>query len=392
MSIFNRKSAVLITCPRGAAPILTDEIKRLNFPVKHELTAAVETFTTMAGCMRLNLHLRTAQRVQFQLASFKAYTADDVYKYIRDYIDWDEIITPDGYLSISSFVQNDSIRDARYANVRVKDGICDFMRDKHGRRPDSGPEQTGTVLFLHWVQNRCKLYLDTSGEPLNRRGYRKLPWTAPMSEPLGAASLIASGWDTKSNVVNPMCGSGTLAIEAALLGLNSAPGLMRENFGFMHLPDFSQERWDMLLSEAEAEELGALDFRIIATDQSAEAIEAARKNAIAAGVDRYIEFGVCDFRETEIPDGGGIVIMNPEYGERLGDVRYLGEVYKAIGDFFKQKCQGYDGFIFTGNLDLAKQVGLRTFKRITFFSAKIECKLFGYQLYSGSKKASKQSS
>jgi len=390
MSIFNRKSEVLVTCPRGAASILAEEIKQRNFPVKKEHTAAVETFTTMAGCMRLNLHLRTAHRVQFQLASFRAYNADDVYKYVREYIDWDEIIAPDGYLSISSFVQNDSIRDSRYANVRVKDAICDFMRDKHGRRPDSGPEQTGIVLFLHWVQNRCTLYLDTSGEPLNRRGYRKLPWKAPMSEPLGAASLLASGWDAKSNVVNPMCGSGTLAIEAALIGLNSAPGLMRDNYGFMHLPDFSQERWDKLLDEAEADEDGELNFRIIATDKSAEAVEAAKKNAVAAGVDRYIEFGVCDFRETEVPEGGGIVIMNPEYGERLGDVRFLGAVYQAIGDFFKKKCQGYNGFIFTGNLDLAKQVGLRTFKRLTFFSAKIECKLLGYQLYSGSKKAAKQ--
>lgn len=390
MSIFNRKSEVLITCPRGAAPVLAEEIRQRNFPVKHERIAAVETFTTMAGCMRLNLHLRTAHRVQFQLASFRAYNADDVYKYVREYIDWDEIIRPDGYLSISSFVQNESIRDSRYANVRVKDAICDFMRDKHGRRPDSGPEQTGIVLFLHWVNNRCKLYLDTSGDPLNRRGYRKLPWKAPMSEPLGAASLLASGWDGKSNVVNPMCGSGTLAIEAALIGLNSAPGLMRDNYGFMHLPDFEQARWDSLLDEAEASENGELDFRIIATDKSAEAVEAAKKNAAAAGVDRYIEFDVCDFRDTEVPEGGGIVIMNPEYGERLGDVRYLGEVYQAIGDFFKQKCQGYNGFIFTGNLDLAKQVGLRTFKRLTFFSAKIECKLLGYQLYSGSKKSGKQ--
>ncbi|MCG8530967.1 MAG: class I SAM-dependent RNA methyltransferase [Desulfovibrionales bacterium] len=386
MSIFNRKSEVLVTCPRGAAPILADEITQLNFPVKNEHTAAVETFTTMAGCMRLNLHLRTAHRVQFQLASFRARNADDVYKYVREFIEWDEIIAPDGYLSISSFVQNDTIRDTRFANVRVKDAICDYMRDKYDRRPDSGPEQTGTVLFLHWVKNRCKLYLDTSGEPLNRRGYRKLPWKAPMSEPLGAASLLASGWDAESNVVNPMCGSGTLAIEAALIGLNSAPGLMRENFGFMHLPDFDQSRWDRLLDEAESGEKGELAFRIIATDKNPEAVEAAKKNAAAAGVDRYIEFDVCDFRETEVPEGGGIVIMNPEYGERLGDVRFLGDVYQAIGDFFKKKCQGYNGFIFTGNLDLAKQVGLRTFKRLTFFSAKIECKLLGYHLYAGSKK------
>lgn len=387
MSIFNRKSEVLVTCPRGAAPILAEEIKKLHFPVKKEHTAAVETFTTMAGCMRMNLHLRTAHRVQFQLASFRARNADDVYKYVREYIEWDEIIAPDGYLSISSFVQNDSIRDTRFANVRVKDAICDYMRDKHNCRPDSGPDQTGTVLFLHWVQNRCKLYLDTSGEPLNRRGYRKLPWKAPMSEPLSAASILVSGWDGESNVVNPMCGSGTLAIEAALIGLNSAPGLMRDNFGFMHLPGYDQSRWDKLLDEAESAEKGELNFRIIATDKDPDAIEAAKKNAVAAGVDRYIEFDVCDFRDTEVPEGGGIVIMNPEYGERLGDVRFLGDVYQAIGDFFKNKCQGYSGFIFTGNMDLAKKVGLRTFKRVTLFSAKIECRLLGYELYSGTKKS-----
>jgi len=171
--------------------------------------------------------------------------------------------------------------------------------------------------------------------------------------------------------------------------LNSAPGLMRDNYGFMHLPGYEASRWDKLLDEAEAQEAAEPGFRIIATDKSAEAVEAAKKNAVAAGVDRYIEFDVCDFRDTEVPEGGGIVIMNPEYGERLGDVRFLGEVYQAIGDFLKNKCQGYNGFIFTGNLDLAKQVGLRTFKRLTFFSAKIECKLLGYQLYAGSKKQNK---
>jgi putative N6-adenine-specific DNA methylase len=210
-----------------------------------------------------------------------------------------------------------------------------------------------------------------------------------MQETLAAAVVLASGWDGRGSFVNPMCGSGTLAIEAALIALHKAPGLLRSNFGFMHLKGYNESPWEALRRGARMETRRSLDGRIIATDISPEAVRAARKNAKTAGVDHLIDFSVCDYSETGVPGGGGVVMVNPEYGERLGKVRELEIIYKGVGDFFKQKCKGYMGYIFTGNLELAKKVGLRTKRRIPFFNSNIECRLLEYDLYEGSRKTSR---
>jgi putative N6-adenine-specific DNA methylase len=178
-----------------------------------------------------------------------------------------------------------------------------------------------------------------------------------------------------------MCGSGTLAIEAVLRGLNIAPGLLRDNFGFMHIKGFKEPLWKELRARARGQVKKAIGCRIIATDIRREAVEAARRNAALAGVEHFIEFAVCDYSDTTIPGGSRIVILNPEYGERMGKIKELERVYKGIGDFFKQECKGYKGYIFTGNLDLAKKVGLRAKRRVPFFSGRIECRLLKYELY-----------
>ncbi len=207
-----------------------------------------------------------------------------------------------------------------------------------------------------------------------------------MQETLAAAVIKATGWNGSGHFINPMCGSGTLAIEAALAGLNRASGILRDNFGFMHLKGFNESLWKELRTQAKKEAGKTLNCRIIATDIRRDAVEAARSNAATAGVERLIEFAVCDYSETLIPDGSGIVILNPEYGERMGAGKELESVYKGIGDFFKQKCGGYTGYIFTGNLDLTKKVGLRAKKKVQFFNGAIECKLLEYELYKGSRK------
>jgi putative N6-adenine-specific DNA methylase len=198
--------------------------------------------------------------------------------------------------------------------------------------------------------------------------------------------VLATGWKDNGNFINPMCGSGTLAIEAALIALNRAPGLLRSNYGLMHLKGFNEPSWNVMRKKIKALTKNSLKGKIIATDIRQEAVEAAKKNAATAGVEHWIEFGVCDFSETPVPEGGGVVILNPEYGERLGKVEELNETYKGIGDYFKKKCKGYRGYIFTGNLDLLKKVGLKTRRRIPFFNSNIECRLFEYDLYEGSKK------
>jgi putative N6-adenine-specific DNA methylase len=185
-----------------------------------------------------------------------------------------------------------------------------------------------------------------------------------------------------------MCGSGTLAIEAALTALDMAPGLIRKNFGFMHLKGFNRASWNRMLQEARARAKKSFPGKFVANDIDPRAIRTARQHAAAAGVDHLIEFSAGDYAETPVPEGKGVVILNPEYGERMGKIEQLKTVYRGIGDFFKKKCQGYTGYIFTGNLDLAKKVGLKPKRRIPFFSSNIECRLLEYDLYEGSRKIS----
>ncbi len=207
-----------------------------------------------------------------------------------------------------------------------------------------------------------------------------------MLESLAAATIYATRWDRKSPFVNPMCGSGTVAIEAAMIATNRRPGLFRTNYAFMHLQGYEETIYlqeDALLEEQIIEVPG---LKIIATDYDKRAVENAKKNAIAAGVLNLIEFAVCDFAKTEVPeDVPGVFYVNPEYGERLGDIKELEETYARIGDFMKQKCKGYFGYIFTGNMDLAKKIGLKANRRIEFYTSTIDCRLLEYELYSGSK-------
>lgn len=383
---FERKSVVLVTCPKGFSPYLRKELERMGFKIREEKTAGVEIKASLNECMKLNLYIRCGHRVLYQLKKFEASTPEELYENVKSIV-WERILTSEDYLTVTSSVKNETVNDNRYANVKVKDAIVDRIRELTGKRPHSGPDLCGIIPFLYWRDDECVIYLDTSGEPLSRRGYRKFPHKAPLQETLAASIIMATGWFGKGNFISPMCGSGTLAIEATLIGLNGAPGLLRDDFAFMRLPGYDENYFDELCAEAEKNERTEITGRIIATDIDPEAVEAARQNARAAGVEHHIEFEVCDFRKTDIPDEGGVIVINPEYGERLGEVASLEKTYAAIGDFFKNQCQGYRGYVFTGNFDLGKLIGLRTSQRIPFYNAKIPCRLLEYQIYRGSKKA-----
>jgi putative N6-adenine-specific DNA methylase len=206
-----------------------------------------------------------------------------------------------------------------------------------------------------------------------------------MQETLAAAVILATGWNGRTSFVNPMCGSGTLAIEAALFAQGKAPGLLRSNYGFSHVKGFDPAAWRRLRAEAHAAQKETA-AAITATDIDPKAVAAARQNARTAGVEDVIQFAVCPFAETVIPERGGIVLINPPYGERIGEALRLAGLYREIGDFFKQRCGGYRGYIFTGNAALGKRVGLRTKRRITFYNGEIECRLLEYELYEGTRR------
>jgi 23S rRNA G2445 N2-methylase RlmL len=380
----HKPGSIIVTCSRGATSVLEAELRELGFTARVLEETALAVTGTFADTLTMNLHLRSAQRVLLELWTGPATTADGLHAALVK-LPWEDFIYPDGYLSITTSVDMPSINDPRFAALRVKDAIADRMNAVCGQRPNSGPDRTGVVLHLHWFDGKAEVYADTSGETLSRRGYRLHPGKAPMNEALAAACLLHSPWRGTGPLVNPMCGSGTLAIEGALIALRRAPGSLRKNFGFMHLKPYREEAWKELKRAAKTAELPRPPNRIIATDISPAMIEAAQKNAELAGVAEFIAFNVCDYTATEVPPEPGLIIVNPEYGERLGHTEHLEPVYRGLGDFFKQKCNGYWGYIFTGNLPLARLVGLRSNRRLTLYNANIECRLLEFELYTGTR-------
>lgn len=390
MNVFADKSTIIITCPKRLAPYLEQEVTELGFRPDETFITGVKLTGTVTDCIRLNLNLRCASQVLYKIKQFTAHNADEIYKQLLGY-PWENILPENGYFSITSNVSNPTINNSMFANLRVKDAIVDRLREKRGVRPETGSELSGSVIHLFWKNEHAELFIDTSGDSLGRHGYRKIPGQAPMLEALASATIYATNWDRQSPFVNPMCGSGTLAIEAAMIATNRRPGLFRTNYAFMHLQGYDETDYfkeDARLEEQIKEVPG---LRIIATDYSARAIENSKKNAVAAGVADLIDFAVCDFAATEVPQGvPGIFFVNPEYGERLGDIKELEATYARIGDFMKQQCGGYYGYVFTGNLELAKKIGLKAKRRIEFYTSKIDCRLFEYELYSGSRNNQKK--
>jgi len=387
MQVFHNKSKVIITCNKRLSPYLQEEVKALGYTIERSFATGVELNITLTECIKLNLNLRCASQILYAIKSFKAITPDDLYNEIAA-IEWEELIDFSGYFSVTSNVDNPNITTPLFANLKVKDAIVDRMKEKKGIRPNSGSDANKTVVHLYWKDADADVFMDTSGETLAKHGYRKIPGKAPMLEALAAGVILATNWDKKSPFINPMCGSGTLAIEAALIATNRAPGLYRMNYGFMHILGYNEEDFFAERRILKDQVIKNVDLKIVASDLSEDAVEVTRRNAKTAGVDTLIEFEVCDFELTPVPeDGKGVVVFNPEYGERLGVHSKLELTYKRMGDFMKTKCKGYSGYIFTGNPDLAKKIGLKAAKKVEFYNGKLDCRLLEYELYDGSRRA-----
>jgi putative N6-adenine-specific DNA methylase len=380
------KSTILVTCQTGLGCILEEEMKELGYTPLNVRDTGVEIEGNFFDAMDLNLRLRCGYAVLYLLKAFDCRDADELYTQVYAQ-PWEDIIPTNEYLSIISRVDNPTINNSMFPNLKIKDAVADRLTNKLGSRCDSGSGRDNIVINLYWKGTNAWLYINTTGRKLSDRGYRKMPHLAPMQETLVAACLRAAGYTSDNPIVCPMCGSGTFAIEAALIALNRCPGLLRSNYAFMHLMNFESQLWQEMRAEARDEADNNKRPIIIASDIDPKAVEAAQKNALTAGVDHIIKFEVCDFADTAMPDEPGMIIMNPEYGNRLGDSRKLEDTYARIGDFFKQKCPGWTGYIFTGNMDLAKKVGLRTSRRIPFYNADIECRLLKYEMYQGSRKS-----
>ena len=390
---------IIISCAKQLSCWTEKEVIQLGYrPIE-----VTENTVVVRGCMRdvmkLNLKLRTAHRVLVPLLRTTCRNIKDLYQAVYS-IDWENQIEADGYFSVSSIVHNYTIRDTRIPSLYTKDAIVDRMREKCQRRPNSGGENIGSAVFVYWERDEAIIYLDTSGEPLSKRGYRKIPGSAPMQETLAASCIMAMGWKGQTPFLSPMCGSGTPAIEAAMMALNKAPGALKGHFAFQSLKDYTriingesaprvaprqrngaspEQIWKELVLEAKDEEKKEGIPKIIATDISPEAVENAHSNAITAGVAPYIEFKACDFADTPIPEEKGAIFFNPEYGIRLGDPKELAPIYERIGKFMNEKCAGWMGSLLTGSPELSHLVNLYYKTRIPFFNGPIDCRLFLYE-------------
>ena len=399
MKIWEDKNyPIIISCAKELSRWTEVEVRDLGYTPIEVTENTVVVRGAMRDVMKLNLKLRTAHRVLVPLLRADCRNIRDLYHLAKS-IDWENLIEADGYFSVSSIVHNYTIRDTRIPSLYTKDAIADRMRERCQRRPDSGGENKGSAVFVYWERDEVIIYLDTSGEPLSKRGYRKIPGSAPMQETLAAACLMAMHWDKKSPFLSPMCGSGTPAIEAAMMALNKAPGALKGHFAFQSIKGYSriipgetapriaprqhigaspEQIWKEIVLDAKNEEVTEEIPKIIATDISPEAVENAHTNAIAAGVAPYIEFKDCDFAETPIPQDKGCIFFNPEYGIRLGTVEELAPIYERIGTFMNEKCAGWTGGLITGNPDLARLVNLYYKTRVPFFNGPIDCRLFIY--------------
>ena len=387
-SIYKERSRIVITCSKRLSPYLSEEVKELGFEIERVFATGVELFGTVNDCIKLNLNLRCASQVHYSLLEFPAKNPDELYRTLSEYA-WEKLITKDGYFSVTCNVDNPTINNTMFVNVKVKDAIVDRIRSQTKVRPDSGSDLSGAVIYLFWKDNHAEVFVDTSGETLSKHAYRKIPGKAPMLEALASSTILAGKWDRRSPFVNPMCGSGTLAIEAALIATNRRPGLLRDNYSYMHFVgyDESVHRKEKELLKLQIKDVPGLV--IIASDNREDAVSVSKVNAGIAGVEHLIRFQVCDFQKTDLPDVPGVIYFNPEYGERLGEITALESTYASIGDFLKKKCQGYTGYVFTANLDLAKKIGLKASRRIEFYTAKLDCRLLEYEMYAGTRRFEK---
>ncbi len=386
--LFTSTSRIIVTCSKRLAPYLEQEIIELGLKPTRTFVTGVELEGTVKDCILLNLNLRCASQVLYSLKSFRCNGPDDLYEALIRY-PWENLLSNDGYFSVTSNATHFTVNNDMFVNVKVKDGIADRMRRETMRRPDSGSELDRAVFHLYWKDEQAEIFLDTSGQTLAKHGYRKIPGKAPMMESLAAATVMATKWDRVSPFVNPMCGSATVAIEALMIATNRRPGLYRKNYSFMHITGYDPTYYNEQAQKLQDQIVEIPDLKVIASDISEDAINISKINAGLAGVEHLIEFELCDFAETKMPEKPGVVYFNPEYGERLGEVTELEATYARIGDFLKKKCQGYLGYIFTGNLDLAKKIGLKASRRIEFYTSTIDCRLLEYELYGGSRREPK---
>lgn len=379
--IFN----IVAKTQQGLEPLLAAELEQLGAANIEQHKRAVSFDGDKALLYKANLCLRTALRILIPIHRFEAVNDQELYDGVQQ-VNWEQYMDVNGTLAIEASTNSDLFNHTQYISQKTKDAIVDQFREKFGIRPSVDIEQPDLRLNLHIFQHQCTLSLDSSGESLHRRGYRADANLAPLNEVTAAALILHTGWNGEGVFMDCMCGSGTILIEAAMFAKNIPPNFMRKRFAFEGWKDFDAALWKQVKDEAMA---GIRESKatFIGNDAVFKVIDIARNNARKAGLEEEIKLTNMRFEEQTppAPEGGGLVIMNPPYGERL-DVGEIGAFYKMMGDKFKQDFTGYDVWILSSNKEALKKVGLAASKRLVVWNSQLECKFHKFEMYRGTKR------
>jgi len=367
----------------GLEEILAEEINQLGVDHLQVLNRAVKFRGDKAMLYRANLKLRTALRILVPFAQFRCTSEKELYEAIYEH-PWEQHFNLYNTFLINGVVNSRNFKHSHYAALKAKDAIVDRFRDKYHRRPSVSKDNPDFRINLHISRDQCNLSLDSSGEPLYKRGYKARNVYAPLNEVLAAGLIKLTGWNKTSTFIDPMCGSATLPIEAALMAAGIAPGTFRDQFGFMNWHDFDH----VLFQEIKNKNIHKPKHTPIiqGCDISGQAIEASRANREKAGLTRHIELFERSMAEHDPPgENEGLVIINPPYGEKLKETD-ITAFYKNMGDILKKKYAGYEAWLFSSNLKALKQVGLHASRKYTLYNGPLECKFQRYSIYEGSLK------
>lgn len=368
------------TAPRGLEAVVAQELDQMGIAGAQAVSGGVTFGGGLEVGYRTTLWLRSATRVLLRLGVFEVSSADTLYEQIAA-IDWSNYMTVHHTLAVTANVRDSELTHSKYVALKTKDAIVDRFRDHVGRRPSVDTVTPDVRINVYIQANQAMVYLDMVGESLHKRGYRGKGGRAPLKESLAAGLLLLAGYTGDEPLVDAMCGSGTLAIEAALMAKRVAPGLLRTSSCFENWPNYQGTLWRQLKREAERQIVERAPWPIFASDIDAAALRIARDNARRARVANAIRFQQADIGELQGRIERGVIICNPPYGERLGEVEKLKGLYREIGNTFKQQFAGCRGFIFTGNPELSKHVGLKAKRRHVLYNGPIESRLLEYELY-----------
>ena len=365
----------------GLENILADEIKALGGESVSVERRAVSFVGDQSLMYKANFHLRTALKILKPIAEFEVTNRDELYDHAKK-IAWNKYLALGKSFAIDSTVQSEMFVNTMYASLKVKDAIVDQFREATGKRPSVNPENPDVRINIYLMGNHCILSLDSSGESLHKRGYRVGQGDAPINEVLAAGMILLTGWHGEKDFIDPMCGSGTLLIEAALIAQGIPPGMSRKSFGFELWPDFNEALFTEICNGDYEKENGC---KIIGSDISIKDIAIARANIKSASLSKVIDLETADFIKLEAPSSSGIIITNPPYGERMKPQSII-ELYGAIGNTLKNKFTGYEAWIISSSLDGLKSVGLKPAKKIDLFNGALACSYRCYELFQGSHK------